>query len=216
MCFVNVWLNATINIERYEKMSDIIIFLCKVEFECKVKSIIHSETANYYNKINLFCNYPALGILSLCGSAFLAGSGFFNLFSYMLQILAVLNIIACFAVNIANFVNFTKAAEDHMQLSKDYSRLYREILYFRRLYTNVPDRNFLILFCSNIIQRLNMIHATEIDYPEKIMRSIYSTSDEKLRDKYFIAQTKYRKYKYNTQFFITKFFPGAILCQPDF
>ncbi len=52
----------------------LLTFLHSVEHECKVRSVLHSETYTYYKRCNMLLCYPALFVTSLCGSTFVTNN----------------------------------------------------------------------------------------------------------------------------------------------
>ena len=176
---------------------NLLSFLTDVEHECKVKSVLHSESAKYYNRINILFCCPALSITALCGSTFLSGNNFFSIFPDVSKVLAILNMMACIVLVTQNLINFTKIAGSHIQISREYSKLYREIIYFKKQSVLHPYNNFLEVFCNNIHFKLNIITEVELSCPDSIMKSILNEKEELLTEKYFIAQTKFKKYKYS-------------------
>lgn len=175
---------------------DPLTFLSDVEHECKIKSVLHSESSSYYNKVNFLLCYPALGVTALCGSSFLTGNNFFSESSNVLKIFGILNIVACLVLVVQNLINFTKISGDHLQISREYSKLYREIVYFKKQSSSYPYNNFVELFCNNVHFRLNIIMEVELNCPDNIMKSILKEKNEVLTEKYFVAQTKFKKHKY--------------------
>jgi hypothetical protein len=113
------------------------------------------------------------------------------------RVLAVLNMVACIVLVVQNLINFTKISGSHIQISREYSKLYREIVYFKKQSALHPYNNFLEIFCNNVHFKLNIIAEVELSCPDNIMKSILNEKEELLTEKYFIAQTKFKKCKYS-------------------
>lgn len=176
-------------------------FLSDVEHECKIKSVLHSETSKYYSKINFWTCYPALIATTLCGSIYLTGDNVFNVSSTVLKIISVINIVACVILTVQNLVNFTKISDDHLQISREYSKLYREIVYFKKHSQDSysPKTNFIEVLCDHVHFKLNIIMEVELNCPYSIMKNILNENTNVLTEKYFTAQTKFAKYTYTTK-----------------
>lgn len=176
-----------------------IAFLDSVERECKIKSVIHSQSAEHYKKINLCLVFPALFISAVCGSSFLVNNSSISDIPYIIKVMTICNMIAWLILVLQNLINFTKKSENHMQTSREYSKIYREIIYFKKKYISFYQHNSTILeiFCDNIHFKQNVVSEVELECPEKVARAIFNEDNDTLSEKYFVAQTKFKKYKYS-------------------
>ena len=175
---------------------DIKTCLMDMQYECKLKSVIHNESGKYYERMKYITCGPAMCLVVLCGSSFLSSINFFDMMpKYVIQILIILNFIAVMILTTRDLIDVGKMIDTYYQSSKEYLKLYRIMNYFeKRILTDSKAGEIILdfIFCS-----MNMIFENEIKCPDNIIKKIYSPDELQLTYLYFDAQTSFKKFKYS-------------------
>jgi len=192
-------------------MSDVINNFKKLEYHAKIKSICHHRMANFYKKILYYIEYPCV-ILSFISTSTIILEIIQQSDIYDLFVLNFITFIMVLIANITKIFRIGQKMEDHHFYSKEYSKIYRNILnsydyidefYNYKINLNISENdNDMLEKISNfhfnkfISQISNQIHFLAEDEPI-IFKNIMSTVYEKENDIYFYhIQTKDKKNNY--------------------
>jgi len=186
----------------------VIEFFERFEYTAKIKSICHFEMARLYEKIQYYIEYPCLILSFICTSSIIVD--YYN--DYHFSNIISLNIITFFVMLIANIIKLCKIKEKidlHHFYSREYSRVYRNIISFRDYIDEYNNYKTNIQGNVDVMEKISSYHFNKFvslihnqlyylthDEPP-IKRNMYNKVKGKHNDIYFYyIATKNKKNKY--------------------
>ena len=194
--------NNNVELQRRISMSkdtkSLFCFLQRYEDDVKFLSSVHYKTHIYYKYLHCIFNYPPLLFTIFINSALF--SKYFNIENnlemYIIGngVTILLNII----VALQNILNFENKATAHLNYSKEYSRIFRNICRFYEnniIYQNQTrlDKKILVEFLRNVQSNLYLLLEDAPKCPVFILNNVKNQNVDLL---FYVANTSKLKNKY--------------------
>jgi hypothetical protein len=168
-------------------MSDVITNFKKLEYHVKIKSICHHQMSEIYRKILYYIEYPCV-ILSFISSSTIILELFQKSEIYDLLVLNIFTFIMVLIANITKILKISQRMEDHKFYSKEFSKIYRNILNFYSYIEEYNNYKINLNVCNVDYELLNKISDFHFNkFLSQIQNQIfYLTEDEPIIWKYII------------------------------